>query len=108
MLNDPVYIEAAQSLARKIVAEGGASSSDRATFAFRSVLSRPPTAEEQSRLAKLFETSQAKFERQPDAAKKLATEPIGPLPKDASAAELAAWTVVGNVLLNLDEALMKR
>ena len=107
-LNDPVYIEAAQALGRKVVAEGGASSADRVTFAFRLVLSRPPTAEEQSRLVKLFETSLAKFEKQPDAAKRLATEPIGALPKDASAPELAAWTVVGNVLLNLDEALMKR
>ena len=107
-LNDPVYIEAAQSLARKIVAEGGNTSADRSLFAFRTVLSRPPTAEEQSRLVKLFETSQAKFEKQPDAAKRLASEPIGALPKDANAAELAAWTVVGNVLLNLDEALMKR
>jgi hypothetical protein len=107
-LNDPVYIEAAQALGRKVVAEGGATAADRVHYAFRAVLSRPPTAEEQSRLVKLLEVSVAKFEKQPDAAKKLATEPIGALPKDANAAELAAWTVVGNVLLNLDEALMKR
>jgi hypothetical protein len=107
-LNDPVYIEAAQALGRKVVAEGGTATADRVAFAFRLVLTRPPSAEEQSRLVKLFDTSRAKFEQQPEAAKKLATEPIGALPKDASAAELAAWTVVGNVLLNLDEALMKR
>jgi hypothetical protein len=107
-LNDPVYIEAAQALARKVVAEGGTSAADRVTHAFRLALSRPPTAEEQSRLVKLYETSHAKFEKQPDAAKRLATEPIGALPKDVAAPELAAWTVVGNVLLNLDEALMKR
>lgn len=107
-LNDPVYVEAAQALGRKVVAEGGATTADRVVYAFRLVLTRPPSAEEQSRLVKLFETSRAKFDQQPEAAKKLATEPIGPLPKDASAAELAAWTVVGNVLLNLDEALMKR
>ena len=74
-LNDPVYIEAAQALGRKAVAEGGTSSADRAAYAFRLVLSRPPTAEEQSRLVKLFETSLAKFEKQPDAAKRLATLP---------------------------------
>ena len=107
-LNDPVYVEAAQSLSRKIVAEGGATTADRATYAFRLVLSRPPTAEELSRLVKLYENSLAKFEKQQGDAKRLATEPIGALPKDASAPELAAWTVVGNVLLNLDEALMKR
>jgi hypothetical protein len=107
-LNDPVYVEAAQALGRKALAEGGSSTADRTAFVFRLVLSRLPTTEEQSRLVKLFENSLAKFEKQPEAAKRLATEPIGPLPKDANAAELAAWTVVGNVLLNLDEALMKR
>ncbi|WP_254507636.1 DUF1553 domain-containing protein [Anatilimnocola floriformis] len=107
-LNDPVYIEAAQALGRKVVTEGGATPDERMHYAFRLVLTRPPTADEQSRLVKLFENSRSKFEQQPEAAKKLATEPIGPLPKDATTAELAAWTVVGNVLLNLDEALMKR
>lgn len=107
-LNDPVYVEAAQALARKVVAEGGATIADRARFAFKLCLSRPATDEEVSRLAKLYERSLAKFEKQPEAAVKLATEPLGPIAKDQSAADLAAWTVVGNVLLNLDEALMKR
>ena len=39
---------------------------------------------------------------------KLATDPLGPLPPGADAADLAAWAVVANVLLNLDETLMKR
>ena len=38
----------------------------------------------------------------------MATEPLGPAAADANLAELAAWTVVANVLLNLDETLMKR
>ena len=41
-------------------------------------------------------------------AAKLATDPLGPVPDGANVAELAAWTVVGNVLLNLDEMFMKR
>jgi hypothetical protein len=106
-LNDPVYVEAAQALGRWVVAEAGPTTADRVAYAFRLVLSRPPTAQEESRLLKLYETSHAKFEKHPDSAKRLATEPIGPLPKDVSAPEMAAWTVVGNVLLNLDETLMK-
>ena len=35
------------------------------------------------------------------------TDPLGPAPEGADVAELAAWTVVSNVLLNLDETLMK-
>jgi hypothetical protein len=38
----------------------------------------------------------------------MATNPLGPAPSGSSVADLAAWTVVGNVLLNLDEMLMKR
>ena len=50
----------------------------------------------------------ARFQTQPEQAQKLATEPLGPTPPGCDVAELAAWTVVGNVLLNLDEMLMKR
>ena len=41
-------------------------------------------------------------------AQQLATEPLGPLPPGMDVVELAAWTVVGNVLLNLDEMFAKR
>ena len=41
-------------------------------------------------------------------AAQFATNPLGPLPKGVEAADAAAWTVVANVILNLDEVLMKR
>ena len=41
-------------------------------------------------------------------ARKMATDPIGAEPKGVDVADLAALTVAGNVLLNLDEMLMKR
>jgi hypothetical protein len=107
-LNDPVYIEAAQALARKVMAEGGSTTNDRAVYAFRLCLSRPPHEDETARLVHLYEQALAKLQTQPDRAKQLAVEPLGPLPTGANAAELAAWTTVGNVLLNLDEMLMKR
>ncbi|MFM7071815.1 MAG: DUF1553 domain-containing protein [Planctomycetota bacterium] len=108
-LNDPVYIEAAQALGRRALAEGGGSVESRLTYAFRLCVSRPPAAEELARLATLREQTLAKLAQQPDLARKLATDPIGPPPSgQADLAELAAWTVVGNVLLNLDETLMKR
>ena len=61
-----------------------------------------------TRLVALYEAAYADYAQSPDAARKLATEPLGPAPADADLAALAAWTVVSNVLLNLDEALMKR
>jgi hypothetical protein len=107
-LNDVVYVEAAQSLARRLVKEGGASPADRAAYAFRLCLVRPPQPEEVARLVKLFEEAKAAYAKDPAKAKEMATNPLGAAPKRTDVAELAAWTVVGNVLLNLDETLMKR
>jgi hypothetical protein len=107
-LNDPVYVEAAQALARRILAQGGSTTLARVTFGFRLCLCRPPRDEEVRRLAELFEKTRAQFAKAPDRAAILATKPRGPLPAGMDAVDAAAWTVVANVLLNLDEALAKR
>jgi hypothetical protein len=49
-----------------------------------------------------------RFSSDEEKAREVATKPLGEAPKECDLAELAAWTVVGNVLLNLDEMLMKR
>jgi hypothetical protein len=107
-LNDPVYLEAAQALARRTVSQGGATTPERARYAFRLCLSRPPHEDEGTRLVKLYEQAFARLKTQPEQAHRLATDPLGPPPAGQDVTELAAWTVVGNVLLNLDEMLMKR
>lgn len=107
-LNDPVYVEAAQGLARRMVKEGGATSEARATYGFKLCLARPPRAAELKRLIDLYRSAHAKFAGNPKEATALATEPLGPLPAGMAPVELAAWTVVGNVLLNLDEMFAKR
>jgi hypothetical protein len=48
------------------------------------------------------------FLENPEEAKKMAEDPIGSIPANSNPAELAAWTVVGNVVLNLDEMFLKR
>ncbi len=107
-LNDPVYVEAAQAFARRIVSGGGSSPGERARFAFRSCLCREPNDQELAQLVTLYERGAKHFQPQPEKARQMAGDPLGTLPADFSVAELAAWTVVGNVLLNLDEFLMKR
>jgi len=106
-LNDPVYVEAAQALARRIAREGGPSPVDKVRYGFRLCLARPPSDAETKRLVQLFEKSRDRLAKQPEQARKLATEPVGPLPAGTDAVQLAAWTAVGNVLLNLDEFLMR-
>ena len=115
-LNDPVFVEAAQALARRMVCESGPHSADRVTRGFRLVLTREPRPNEVERLVKLYEETRTNFLVQPNAALAMATKPRGPLPDkilkqfdgatDEAHASLAAWTVVGNVILNLDETFM--
>jgi len=107
-LNDPVFIEAAQALARKVVAEGGASAEQRLRYVFERVLSRDPSREELQRLERLIAEASAGFAADPARAEKMAAVPLGPLPAKADAQEHATWTVVCNVVLNLDEVLMRR
>jgi hypothetical protein len=107
-LNDPVYVEASQALARNTLLEGGATTSERIVFAFRRCVTRPPSAAEIDRLTKLYDSSLAKYKADAAAAMQMATDPLGPLPAGMDAAKAAAWTVVANVLLNLDEVLAKR
>jgi hypothetical protein len=107
-MNDPVYVEAAQSLARKAVAEGGKTDAERIDWMFRRGLARPVRDAESKRLLALLAEAKSKYAADAAKAKAMATEPLGPLPAGADAAELAAWTVVGNVFLNLDEMFLKR
>jgi hypothetical protein len=107
-MNDPVYVEAAQALARRAMEKGGSTPAEKATFAFRACLIRPPTEHEVDRLVRLYEDAKAKFSGDLEKARKFATDPLGPLPKGVDAVDAAAWTVVANVILNLDEMVMKR
>ncbi len=106
-LNDPVYVEAAQALGRKMSGTAG-STADKVRTGLKLALTRNATDAEVARLVTLHDKSKTVFAADAAHAKQLATEPIGPAPKDADLADLASWTVVGNVLLNLDEMLLKR
>jgi mono/diheme cytochrome c family protein len=106
-LNDAVYVEAAQALARRIVKEGGATIEERARFGLRLCLARPPQSELVQRVTALFQSEREHYRKHLNEALALATEPLGPLPSGMAADELAAWTVVANVLLNLDGVLTK-
>lgn len=107
-LNDPVFVEAAQGLARRTMKDGGASTEAKVAFAFRVCLTRPPSPKETERLTALFEKAKEQYSGDAAKATAMATKPLGPAPKEMNVTELAAWTVVANVLLNLDETLAKR
>jgi hypothetical protein len=106
-LNDRVYVEAAQALARRAVHEGGDSAAARIAFALRAALIRPARDREVAALERLYQQRLDAYRRDPGAAKQLATDPLGPLPVGWSPPELAALTAVCNVILNLDEFLTR-
>jgi hypothetical protein len=101
-LNDPAFFEAAQALARRMLQDVGADPASRITCGFRRCLTRRPTSPELERILAYYKLELQRFEADPKAAREVAGYP-GP----ASNPELAAWTMVSNVLLNLDETITK-
>ena len=79
----------------------------RATFALECVLARRPQPTELKRIIGLYEQQLARYAKDEKAAELLATSGLDAPPKEMKTPELAAWTIVGNVLLNLDETLTK-
>ena len=110
-LNDPAFVEAAQALARRVVLNEAANAPDdtvKLQNAFELCTSRTASDAELQSLLKLLSTARQHFGTEPEAAKQLSSDPLGPLDCPEQEIELAAWTSVCNVLLNLDEVLMKR
>ncbi|MFN6164572.1 MAG: DUF1553 domain-containing protein [Planctomycetota bacterium] len=108
MLNDPVYIEAAQGLARRVVNHELPDGLDeqRIERIFQHAISRKPNSRETAALVQLLQESRTEYTGKVDQAKQFASDPIGPLPASVSPVEMAAWTTLCNIVLNLDEFLM--
>ena len=107
-LNDPAFFEAAQALARRITKDSKKKPHEIAEHAFRLCLTRKPTKAELQRIVKLYRDSKKHFADHPEQAKLLATDKLNPNPAKTDHIDLAAWTTVANVLLNLDEIFLKR
>ena len=108
IMNDEVYVEAAQAMARRILSEGGDSIEDQASYAFRLCTARTPTDQERKLITDLYYDAIVEYRLDDEAARLMATQPLGPIPEGMSLPEVAAWTLVGNNLLNLDETLARR
>jgi hypothetical protein len=105
-MNDPVYVECSQALARRLIVEGGATPESRVRFGLELCLGRPASEKQIAPLTQLFTTELGEYSRN-DADAKAAAGDTLPMPAGVTPAEVAAWTVVANVLLNLDGLLMK-
>ena len=106
-LNDPVFIEASQALARRLMKEA---STDEARLrrAYVLCLAREPDAAEVATLQTLLARSLQEYRADTKLAEQMATQPLGPADKGTDLPALAAWTAVSSVIMNLDEFLMRR
>ena len=106
-LNDPQFVEAARHLAERTLKEGGDSVASRCDFMALRLVSRPLRAQEKQVLEATLNDLLSYYKAHGEHAKELIS--VGESKADAGldAAELAAWTMVANELLNLDEVLNK-
>ncbi|HEY3392350.1 MAG TPA: DUF1553 domain-containing protein, partial [Lacipirellulaceae bacterium] len=106
-LNDEILIEASQALARRIMVEEPGSESARLDHGFQLCLTRLPRADERRLLITYFHNQRQRFQLDKTAGATVAglTDPAAVNQEDV--ADLAAWTLVGRALLNLDEAISK-
>jgi hypothetical protein len=108
-LNETLFVECARALARETLAGGGRTDAERVAYAFRRVLSRPPTDEERTVLLSLLAAELTRIAEGRVNSHELATGEEGSrdLPAGASPIQLGAYTVMSRVLLNLDETITK-
>jgi len=105
LMNDVQFVEAARVLAQRVMHE--APPDGRLSQAYRLVLSRPPTDLEQRKLINSWEKYLQHFKAEPKAAASLIRQGDSKLDPALSEPELASWTVICSLILNLDEAVTK-
>jgi hypothetical protein len=106
-LNDVTYVEAARVFAQRILGEGGRDTASRLDFALKTAVARPATEKEQRILGAVLEDVKSSYALDAKAADTLTKLGSAGRPESADAVELAAWTGVANVILNLDETVTK-
>ena len=107
LMNNVTFVEASRVLAERIIAEGGDTPQERIRMAFRVVTARQPTAEETRILVDGFYRHQESYRRDPEAALRLVREGESPRDESIEVSELAAYTTITNLILNLDETVTK-
>jgi hypothetical protein len=105
-MNDIAFVEAARHFGERMI-ESGENADCRLEFGFRAVTARTPTRAERAILKEALNKHLGKYKNDPDSAKKLLAVGESPANKELNPSELAAYTMVANLLLNLDETINK-
>jgi len=105
-MNDPQYVEAARHLGERMI-QRSHDADDRLDFGFRVVTARHPSSAEKSILKEALKKHFAKYQKDKEAAQKLISVGESPVNKEINSSELAAYTMVASLLLNMDETVNK-
>lgn len=108
LLNDPTYVEAARGLAERVLNQADLTPEARITLAFRLATARPPQSAERDVLLSVFNVQLARFRENQSAAVELVRVGESEPNQQLNTQELAAWTTVASIILNLDETITKR
>jgi hypothetical protein len=106
-LNDPTYVEASRALAARAIRDGGTDAGARIDRACRLTLGRTPRPAEREILLRLAYKHETQYRSDPASARSLLGVGEAPAPAGVDVAELAAWTSVSRVLLNLHETITR-
>jgi hypothetical protein len=107
LMNDVQHIEAARAFAERLMTQGGTTPDERIAFAYRTVLARLPVPEEAAIVHAAYEHHLATYQKAPEAAAKLIRQGESKPKADLPEPEVAAWTLVANLMLNLDETVTR-
>ena len=107
LLNDPQYVEAARFLAQRVLQAGATDTEGSLEIAFQLATARKPSEQEQAVLLGVYERQRARFAADTDSAKAFLAVGDAPYDEALAAEELAAWTTVTSMILNLDETITK-
>ncbi|WP_425397690.1 PSD1 and planctomycete cytochrome C domain-containing protein [Aeoliella sp.] len=107
LLNDPQYVETARALAQRSMLEAVGPPEKVSAVMLQLAMLREPTQVEIDRLVNVYQQSLPRYQADAEAANKLLAIGVAPVSEELDRAELAAWTLAANVVLNLDEVLTK-
>lgn len=107
LMNDIQFVEAARALAERMMTEAGPTPEDRVTFAFRLATARRPASDELDVFLRLYAEYLKDYGRDREAATKLVSVGESGWNQALDVAELAAYTMIANLILNLDETVTK-
>ena len=108
MLNDVTFVEAARALASRMLTEGSKTPASRIAYGFRLALAREPAARELAVLRDALDAALTEYKRHEGRAQALLRNGESPVNPKLDKSELAAWTTVASMILNLDETMTKQ